>query len=119
MEPGTLSSYLLVFRDCWRLTQRNSPREIGMVLSQWIEWHDSLDAQGKIRFRGAIGQEISRLQRPIGIDRYPVKTDKINPIVGYLIIDAASLDEAMKIAASCPGLDYGFAVDICRPFVTE
>jgi Sigma-70 region 2 len=29
------------------------------------------------------------------------------------------IDEAMKIAAGCPGLDHGFAVDVCRPFVTE
>lgn len=119
MEPGALSSYLLVFRDCWRPARRNSPREIGMVLLKWIEWHDSLDSKGKIRFRGAIGQEIRRVQGRPSAERYSVQRAKTDPIVGYLLIQAATFDDALEIAAGCPGLDHGFAVDVCQPFVTE
>jgi hypothetical protein len=63
MEPArqVVSPYLLVFRDCLQgARSKTSPREIGTVLSKWIEWHDSLEAQGKIRFRGAIGSGTRR-----------------------------------------------------------
>lgn len=115
-DPPALSAYLLVFRDCLQGTRpKTSPREIGTVLSKWIEWHDSLGAQGKIRLRGAIGSETRRVQGAFRADRYHVEVDKKNPIVGYLLIDAANFDEATEIAACCPGLEHGFAVEVCKP----
>lgn len=115
-DPPALSAYLLVFRDCLQDTRpKTSPREIGTVLSKWIEWHDSLGAQGKIRLRGAIGSETRRVQGAFRADRYHVEVDKKNPIVGYLLIDAANFDEATEIAACCPGLEHGFAVEVCKP----
>jgi hypothetical protein len=120
MEPESpaLSPYLLVFRDRLKRTQRKtSPREIGTVLSKWIEWQDSLEALGRIRFRGAIGSETRLIQGPSEPGRYQVQTEQTDPIVGYLLIDAANFEEATEIAAGCPGLREGFAVEVCERFV--
>ena len=122
MEPDSpaFSPYLLVFRDRLKRTQRkSSPREIGTVLSKWIEWHDSLEAQGRIRFRGAIGSETRRIQGPAETDRYQAQTEQMDPVVGYLLIDAADFEEAIEIAAGCPGLQHGFAVEVCERFVLD
>jgi hypothetical protein len=117
-EPPALSSYLLVFRDRFKRTRsKTSPREIGTVLTKWIEWHDSLEAQGRIRFRSAIGSETRRIQSPSGTDRR--QGEHTDPIVGYLLIGAANFEEATEIAASCPGLQHGFAVEVCERFVLE
>ena len=118
MEPESraVSPYLLVFRDCFQAARsETSPREIGTVLAKWIEWHDALAAEGKIRFCGAIGPEIRRLQQPNDADRYRAEEEQRNPIVGYLLVDATNFDEATKIAAACPGLRHGFTVEVCKP----
>jgi hypothetical protein len=115
-EPPALPSYLLVFRDRFkRIRSKTSPRDIGTVLTKWIEWHDSLEAQGRIRFRGAIGSETRRIQSPSGTDRR--QGEHTDPIVGYLLIGAANFEEATEIAAGCPGLQHGFAVEVCERFV--
>jgi hypothetical protein len=122
MEPTSRASspYLLVFHDCLPGDRsKTSPREIGTVLAKWIEWHDCLDAQGKILFRGAIGPEARRVQAQFGASRYRVEADKRNPIVGYLLVDAVNFDEATQIAAGCPGLEYDFAVEVCKPFAAD
>lgn len=116
MEPESpaMSPYLLVFRDRLQsIRSKTSPRKIGMVLAEWIEWHDSLEARGKIRFRGAIEQETRRVQGAFSAGK-PEITQKQNPIVGYLIVDATNFDEATAIAAGCPGLEHGFEVEVCE-----
>lgn len=119
-EPPALSSYLLVFRDRLNRTRsKTSPREIGTVLTKWVEWHDSLEAQGRIRFRGAIWSETRRIQSRSPTGTRQVQTEHTNPIVGYLLIGAANFEEATEIAASCPGLQHGFAVEVCERFVLD
>ena len=121
MEPASpvVSRYLPVFRDCLQgAWSKTSPREIGTVLRKWIEWHDSIEAQGTIRFRGAIGSKSHRIRGQFSAERYRVQTESTDPIVGYLLIGAVNFDEATEIAASCPALDHGFAVDVCEPFTT-
>ena len=54
---------------------------------------------------------------PFGEDTSQVQTEKASPIVGYLLVEAASFNEATEIAQGCPGLEHGFGVDVCRPFI--
>lgn len=115
MTAPELPPYLLIFRDRLPRTRaKMSPREIGTVLSRWIEWHASLEVQGRIRFRGAIGSQSRRVSGPP-----QVQTETADSVVGYLLIDAANFDEATEIASRCPGLEYGFVVEICSPFAPD
>jgi hypothetical protein len=120
MTAPKLPPYLLIFRDRLPGTRaKTSPREIGTVLSRWIEWHASLEVQGKIRFRGAIGPQSRRVSGPLDANAFQVQTETAHSVVGYLLIDAANFDEATEIASSCPGLEYGFVVEICSPLAPE
>ena len=96
-----------------------SRREIGAVLSRWIEWHASLEVQGRIRFRGAIGSQSRRISGSLDANASQVQTEAADSLVGYLLIDAANFDEAIEIASRCPGLEYGFVVEICSPFAPD
>lgn len=120
MTVPELPPYLLIFRD--RLTRtraKTSPLEIGTVLSRWIEWHALLEGQGRIRFRGAIGSQSRRVSGPFDANASRVQTETADSVVGYLLIDAANFDEAIEIASRCPGLEYGFVVEICSPLAPE
>ena len=120
MTASESPPYLLIFRDRLPRTRaKTSPREIGTVLSRWIEWHASLEVQGRIRFRGAIGSHSRRVSGPLGANVSQVQTETTDSVVGYLLIDAANFDEATEIASRCPGLEYGFVVEICSPFAPD
>jgi len=48
----TRTTYLLVFRDVSHRRQEPVSRaKMGSLLQQWLEWHDRLEAQGRLRFR--------------------------------------------------------------------
>ena len=105
IPPPSRATYLLVVRDGAASFRRaNSPEQAGELLCEWLEWHDLLDAQGRLRFCGAV--EASRTS----------SKEEPGPVIGYLLVNAASPEEASKIAGSCPGITHGFAVEICRPF---
>jgi hypothetical protein len=113
-------TYLLVFRDCLRDGRANtSALEIGRILTRWIEWHDSLAAQRKMRFRGAVEPEVLRIRGSSAGQVPLIRKEEVDPIVGYLLVDAANFDEATEIARACPGLEHGFAVEVCRPFPSD
>jgi len=119
-EEFELCTYLLVFRDCLRHARaKTSALEIGRILTRWIEWHNSLAAQGKMRFCGAIDPEFRQIREPSKGHVTLVQKEEGEPIVGYLLVDAESFDEATEIACGCPGLEHGFAVEVCRALPPE
>ena len=65
------------------------------IMEQWMQWFKSI--QDKIADQVGLsnGKEITKN----GIKELPMDKDAIT---GYLIINAESLDEAVKIAQSCP-----------------
>ena len=110
------SPYLLVFRDASiRLRKQISPAEIGSLLHEWLQWHDLLELQGRLRFRSPVESETQAVSgKPGRLGR--LSAEQKEAVVGYLLIDAESLDEVTKIARGCPGLAHGFTVEIYRPF---
>jgi len=119
-ENVELCTYLLVFRDCLHEARaKTSALEIGRILTRWIEWHDSLATHGKMRFRSAIEPEVRRIRGSFEGHVPFIEKEEVEPIVGYLLVDAASFDEATEIARGCPGLEHGFAVEVCRPLPSE
>ena len=99
------ATYLLVVRDgAAPFRHANSPGQAGELLCEWIEWHDLLKAQGRLRFCGAVeASHTSTREKP-------------EPVIGYLLVNAANPEEASEVASGCPGITHGFTVEICRPF---
>jgi len=111
------SPYLLVFRDASiRLRKPVSPYEIGSLLHEWLEWHELLESEGRLRFRSPVGSESQPVSSRIGAQVRLSRAEQKEPVVGYLLIDAMSLEEATEIARGCPGLERGFIVEVYRPF---
>jgi hypothetical protein len=99
------ATYLLVVRDgVARFRHANSAGQAGELLREWLEWHDLLEAQGRLRFCGAV--EEAR----------PSQREEPEPVIGYLLVIASSPEEAAEVASGCPGITHGFTVEICRPF---
>jgi len=110
--PTTTSEYMLLFRGMhW--DKNLSPEEIQNVMSRWIAWFDRLTQEGKAKAGQPLtekGKIISGKKGQKVVDG-PFAESK-ESIAGYILLQAATLDEAVKIAKECPGLDYGISVEV-------
>ena len=110
--PTTTSEYMLLFRGMhW--DKNLSPEEIQNVMSRWIAWFDRLTQEGRAKAGQPLtekGKIISGKKGQKVVDG-PFAESK-ESIAGYILLQAATLDEAVKIAKECPGLDYGISVEV-------
>jgi hypothetical protein len=108
----TTSEYMLLFRGMhW--DKYLSPQEIQNVMSRWITWFDRLTQEGKAKAGQPLtekGKTISGKKGQKVVDG-PFAESK-ESIAGYILLQVATLDEAVKIAKECPGLDYGISVEV-------
>jgi hypothetical protein len=110
--PTTTSEYILLFRGMhW--DKNLSPEEIQNVMNRWIAWFDRMTQEGKARAGQPLtdkGKIISGKKGQKVVDG-PFAESK-ETIAGYILLQVATLDEAVKIAKECPGLDYGISVEV-------
>jgi hypothetical protein len=110
--PTTTSEYMLLFRGMhW--DKNLSPQEIQNVMGRWIDWFDRLTQEGKAKAGQPLtekGKIISGKKGQKVVDG-PFAESK-ESIAGYILLHVATLDEAVKIAKECPGLDYGISVEV-------
>jgi len=110
--PTTTSEYMLLFRGMhW--DKNLSPEEIQNVMSRWIAWFDRMTQEGKAR----AGQPLTDKGKIVSGKKGQKVVDGPFPesketIAGYILLQVATLDEAVKIAKECPGLDYGISVEV-------
>ncbi len=87
-----------------------TPAEGEKVMAAWNSWI------------GGLGAKIVDAGNPIGSARTIAPNGKVsdgggaNPLTGYSLIEAASLDEAVKLASTCPQLMAGGSVQVAETF---
>ncbi len=118
MNTQNHNGYILLYRsDEWY--NKLSHAELQKLMNQNKAWIESLTAQGKakpgraLERRGAI---VSGTNGRFVIDG-PFAESK-EAIGGYLVLDVETMDEAISIAQSSPGLAYGGSIEV-RPVADE
>lgn len=114
MNESNKNSYLLLSRtDEWY--RQLSHEELQQILAANKAWVGQLIAAGKARPGVALvrsGATVFGGGKPVVVDG-PYAESK-EAIGGTLILDVATLDEAIAIAKACPSLRYNSAIEI-RP----
>ena len=117
-NEATNPGYLLIFRGKdW--DEGPSPDELQQVMERFMAWSDGLATSGKVK----AGQALAREGKTISGENGRIVTDgpfaeSKEAIGGYLLLQVNSFDEALAIAKSCPGLDYGGSIEV-RPVLEE
>jgi hypothetical protein len=118
MNTENQNGYMLLYRsDEWY--NKLSQAELRKLMNQNKAWIESLTAQGKaipgraLERRGAI---VSGSNGKFVTDG-PFAESK-EAIGGYLVLDVETMDEAISIAQSSPGLAYGGSIEV-RPVADE
>jgi hypothetical protein len=118
MNTQNQNGYMLLFRsDEWY--NRLSHEELEKLINQNTDWIERLTAQGKAKPGRALertGAVVSSKNGPLVIDG-PFAESK-EAIGGYLVLDVETIEEAIAIAQSSPGLAYGGSIEV-RPVAEE
>ncbi|MEO8769347.1 MAG: YciI family protein [Ferruginibacter sp.] len=81
------------------------------VMAQWQDWIKGIASKGRYSGTNRLLSEGKTVKPGNVISDGPYA--EVKEIVGgYLIVKAASLDEAMEMAKSCPNMNYGGNVEV-------
>lgn len=98
---------------------RLSQQELQTLMNENNAWIQRLTAQGKVKPGCALDRKGAIVSGKNGrvVTDGPFAESK-EAIGGYLLVDVETLDEAIAIAQSIPGLAYGGSIEV-RPIAEE
>ena len=112
------SEFLLLFRGpAW--DEALPTEELQRLMDDMTGWMNRLMTDGKMKTGQPLAQEgrlVSGAGGPRGVDGPFVESKET--VGGYLVVRAASLDEAVTLAKGYPGLNHGVSVEV-RPLLEE
>jgi hypothetical protein len=118
MNTQNHNGYMLLYRS-GEWYNKLSHAELQKLINQNKAWFDKLTAQGKAKPGRALerkGAIVSGVNGRIVTDG-PFAESK-EAIGGYLVLDVQTIEEAIAIAQSSPGLAYGGSIEV-RPLAEE
>ncbi len=118
MNTQNQNGYMLLYRS-GEWYNKLSHAELQELINQNKAWFEGLTAQGKVKPGRALerkGAIVSGVNGHIVTDG-PFAESK-EAIGGYLVLDVETIEEAIAIAQSSPGLAYGGSIEV-RPLAEE
>ena len=88
-----------------------SEEQMQLIMSDWQSWIKGIAADGKYSGTNRLYPEGKTLKPGNIVTDGPYAEVK-EMIGGYLIVKADSLEEAVKMAESCPNIKYGGNVEV-------
>jgi RNA polymerase sigma factor (sigma-70 family) len=114
-EQALRSKFMLIFRGGAVARHDLSPSELQAHVEKWYRWSDELARQGRARNTGTAldnpGAAVRGHERVVTDGPYAESKDLVT---GSMIIEAASLEDAIDVARTCPTYEFGGSVEV-RP----
>jgi hypothetical protein len=106
-----MTEFMMIFRNDYNPSFKPSPEQMQASIKQWQDWIGGIAAQGKFLSTNRLGFEGKTLKPNNVIADGPYAEVK-EIIGGYILVKAADIDEAMKLAEGCPILNIGGHVEV-------
>jgi len=116
---STPSEYMLLFHNTTQWHRGLSPQELQKVTDRWMSWYNRLAERGALTAGQPLmheGKIVSGKKGQFVADG-PFAESK-EAIGGYFLLSVETMEEAIKIAQDCPGLEYGVTVEV-RPIAAR
>jgi len=100
-----MSKYLFAYHG---VQMEQNPEAVQATMAEWGEWF------------GALGSALVDGGAPVGASRTlaadgsAVDGGGANPVSGYSLVTAGSLDEALTLAKGCPVLGKGGSIEVAE-----
>jgi hypothetical protein len=112
-----MSEFVFLFRstEAGQRDAMGTPERAQRSLQTWLAWIRELEAKGHLKNRGqpleSGGKVVRGKKRVVTDGPYAEAKDLL---LGFIIIEARDLDEAVELSTGCPIVDGGGSVEI-RP----
>ena len=112
-----MSQFVFLFRatEAGQQEAMGTPERAQRSLQTWLAWIHELEAKGQLRDRGIplqiSGKVVRGTQRTVTDGPFAEAKDLL---LGFIVIHARDLDEAVEIASGCPIVAGGGSVEV-RP----
>ena len=103
-----MQQYLLLLRDEPGTFIRYSPEEMREIMQRYRDWRAALPGQitGGHKLKDGEGRTLRKnAGQPAVTDGPFVESKEV--LAGFFIVEADSYEQAVKLAKTCPHLDYG------------
>jgi len=113
-ERALRSKFMLIFRGGAVARHDLSPSELQAHVEKWYRWSDDLARQGRGNVGTALdnpGAAVRGHERVVTDGPYAESKDLVT---GSMIIEAASLEDAVAVARTCPTYEFDGSVEV-RP----
>lgn len=108
-----MKEFLLIFRNATgNQPTQMSPEQLQGIMKPWQDWMGGIAAQNKLVSPGNRLESDGRVVKPDNILINGPYVEIKEAIGGYIIIKAASLDEAAEMSKGCPILKAGGNVEV-------
>ena len=111
-----MAKFMYLFRSNPMSYRSMSPEQMQQVMKMWTDWKDGLEKGGHIKQLGERLDGSGRVVRATGVTDGPYVEVK-DSINGYMMVEAADIDQATELAQGCPLLKGDGTVEI-RPFAS-
>jgi hypothetical protein len=92
-----------------------SPAQMQKTMEQWMAWFKELGATGHLKDPGHplehSGKVVRGKQKAVNDGPYAESKDVVG---GYIVVEAADINEALELSKGCPILEIGGSVEV-RP----
>ena len=113
-ERALWGKFMLIFRGGAVARHDLSPSELQAHVEKWYRWSDELARQGRRNAGTALdnpGAAVRGHERVVTDGPYAESKDLVT---GSMIFEAASLEDAVDVARTCPTYEFGGSVEV-RP----
>jgi hypothetical protein len=115
-----MNNFLFLFRstEAGAREAMGTPERAQRSLQTWLAWIHELESQGHLKERGHPMERDGRVVR--GKDKLVTDGPYVEAkdiVLGFIVIAAADLDEAVRLASGCPIVEGGGSVEV-RPVAT-
>ena len=107
-----MKDYMLIFRNEKKPDDTApDPEQMKIMVKQWQQWIGSIFEKGNFSGTNRLHPEgkVLRSQKTITDGPYVEGKEMVG---GYLIVKAKTIDDAVRMAQGCPGLNNGSTVEV-------
>jgi hypothetical protein len=110
-----MPDYMLVLRDLPEEMAGISPAEMQAIIQKYMAWAEGLRTRGAYvagdKLVDGAGRVMRRGRAKLSVTDGPFTEGK-EVFGGFFTVKAGSLDEAVRLAESCPHLDFGGSLEV-------
>jgi hypothetical protein len=107
-----MNEFAMIFRNTFQPEVKFSPEEMQNIMQKWQAWMGGMAAKGQLASSGNRLGGDGKTVKPAAVVTNGPYAEVKEIIGGFIIVKAATIDEAADLAKGCPILTVGGNVEV-------